>query len=151
MFKCSSFLATVLLGAPSASADTLAPMPMMQLDFPVLAVGESGLIRLHVPAHDGWGAGPYYGVVIKEQFSDYDPGYRLTTIHCPYGYYRRNYNNIEGSCSTMESGSHAALEIVIEVQNVGAADGETFLKTGLVSNVFGNGRTFAPLRLRGVR
>ncbi len=128
-----------------------APLPMLQLDFPVLAVGEVGEVRVQVPPHDGWGGSQVYTFYMKRQFDEYDPRYRILRAACPPGFRSRNFNETEADCARMTSGAHPAFEITLQIKNVGAEDGETLLRSALLSSINGSGNTWAPLRLYGVK
>lgn len=151
MFKQLALIALGLSAAVPSYGETAYPLPILQLDYPVLEVGEVGFITVQVPPYAGPSGSQSYAFYMKRQNDEYDPGYRLLFAQCPRGFSPRYYNSTEAECYRIKGGPHPAFEMVLEIENVGAVDGETYLPTAMISSIDGVGRIAAPLRLYGVR
>ncbi|WP_295574202.1 hypothetical protein [Stenotrophomonas maltophilia] len=128
------------------------PPPMRQLDFPVLAVGDIGQFRVHVPAYAGGQGRVSYAAHALMPGTDDDPGYRFIAAECGEGFTPYvHYNDRGVVCSRFGEAPHAAFEMVVTVFNVGAADGETVMPEGLGALVYDIGSAVAPWRIYGVR
>lgn len=109
--------------------------PPEQLDFPVLAPGESAPVRLRLAPHVGGVA--LYSIHMR-RIDDSDPsgyqisGYRVTGVQCPEGFLFNLYPENQGAvCYRMEETPHAGGEMVVQVVNVDAPDGPTVWEEGL--------------------
>ncbi|MEG2806194.1 hypothetical protein [Stenotrophomonas sp.] len=123
---CGLALLMLSLTAPANAA----PAPLQQLDFPVLAVGDTGQFRLRLGAHP---AGQV--VYSAHALSGADPvgqGYRFVGVACPSGFHANVHHEDRGVvCFRTAGPAHPPLEMVVTVYNEGAADGATRKEDGL--------------------
>ncbi|WP_312710186.1 hypothetical protein [Stenotrophomonas sp.] len=140
----------VALSLPVAAQPTLPPM--QQLDYPVLAVGDTGQFRVQIPAYAGGQGRVSYAAHALMPGSSVDLGYRFTAAECGEGFTPYvHYNDRGVVCSRFGEAPHAAFEMVVTVRNVGAAEGEALMPEGLGYLVYDLGSVTAPWRLYGVR
>lgn len=145
--KLGIALVTLALSATSTQA---APLPLWQLDYPVLAMGESGKMRLQIPSSAGGLGSEDYGAWSIDRETGAESGYRFIAVECPSGFRPAHFDN--GAfvlCYRVDGKPHAAVEMVVHVLNVNATEGETVMKHGLAAVV--DGVTTSPWRIYGVR
>lgn len=141
-----------LLLLTAAAPVLAAPPPLVQLDFPVLAPGESGQFRVAVPAYAGGAGRASYAAHALMPGSDLDRGYRFVAATCGEGFEGRvHYEDRGVVCSRIGQAPHAAFEMVVSVLNTGAVDGETVVEQGLRALHMDDGLTPSPWHLYGVR
>lgn len=151
---CLSFVAAaVALSSGSASAQ-VAPPPMWQLDYPVLAVGERGQMRIQIPASSGLANHEtYYVLGVSNDEEKIDSGYRFVVLSCPPGFQSAHFGDGDMVlCGLMRPVPRPAGEMVVEITNVRGADGETVMRNGFMS-VYGGVKpnTTSPWRAYGIR
>ncbi|WP_416057647.1 hypothetical protein [Stenotrophomonas maltophilia] len=129
------------------------PPPMQQLDFPVLAVGDIGQFRVHVPAYAGGQGRVSYAAHALMPGSGEDRGYRFIAVVCGDDGFTPvlHYEDRGVVCSRIGQAPHAAFEMVVTVLNVGAAHGESMMPEGLRTLIYDVGPSEAPWRIYGVR
>lgn len=104
--------------------------PPEQLDFPVLALGESAPVRLQLAPHGGGLA--LYSIHMNQMDSGVASGYEVTGVQCPQGFLSNLYREGRGAvCYRLEEAPHAGGMMVVQVVNVDAADGHTAWEEGL--------------------
>lgn len=104
--------------------------PPVQLDFPVLALGESAPVRLQLAPHAGGLA--LYSIHMNQMGSGLVSGYEVTGVQCPQGFLSNLYREGRGAvCYRLEEAPHAGGMMVVQVVNVDAADGHTAWEEGL--------------------
>lgn len=142
-----------LLFCSSAVAMAQTPPPMQQLDYPVLAIGDSGQFRVQVPAYAGGQGRVSYAAHALMPGSSEDRGYRFVAVHCEDPGFTPgvHYEDRGVVCSRIGQAPHPAFEMVVTVVNTGAADGETVMEEGLRGLVYDVGLGVAPWRIYGVR
>lgn len=142
-----------LLFCSSAVAVAQTPPPMQQLDYPVLAIGDSGQFRVQVPAYEGGQGRVAYAAHALMPGSSEDRGYRFVAVHCedPGFTPMVHYEDRGVVCSRFGQAAHPAFKMVVTVINTGAADGETLMEEGLRGLVYDVGPSAAPWRIYGVR
>lgn len=113
----------------SMSVAAFAAEPMVQLNYPVLARGESAVLRLQLAAHPG-GLAAYS---IRMQHRDNgDSGFRVASVQCPEGFFANLYDQDLGAvCYRVDDTPHPSLEMRVRVYNAHAADGHTRWEEGL--------------------
>lgn len=145
-------IAAVASSASAPAFGQASPMPIWQMTYPVLTVGERGQMILQVPAS--------YGLANSETFSVHaisrdgrDSGYRFATVRCPPGFLPSGFGAGELVMCSMQRGvPHPAGEMIVQVTNVDAKDGETLMVDGLQAKYGGvEIATFSPWRIYGVR
>ncbi|WP_411850890.1 hypothetical protein ACLB90_18885 [Stenotrophomonas sp. LGBM10] len=144
--------AALLLAAATGAHAQAAPEPLRQLDFPVLARGETGQFRVLVPAHGGGEGAVAYAVHAVMPGSGDDLGYRFPAVSCPEGFKQNVHADDRGVVCHQSGGlPHPAFTMTVTVRNVEAADGETRQDDGLRSVALYGAVTHAPWFLYGVR
>lgn len=104
--------------------------PPVQLDFPVLALGEAAPVRLQLAPHAGGLA--LYSIHMNDVDTDVVSGYQVTDVQCPPGFLSNLYRDGRGAvCYRTEDAAHAGGVMVVQVVNVDAADGHTAWEEGL--------------------
>ena len=147
------FVVSCLLFCSSAVAMAQTPPPMQQLDYPVLAIGDTGQFRVQVPAYAGGQGRVSYAAHALMPGSSEDRGYRFVAVRCEDSGFTPvvHYEDRGVVCSRIGQAPHPAFEMVVTVVNTGAADGETVMEEGLRGLVYDVGPTAAPWRIYGVR
>lgn len=104
--------------------------PPVQLDFPVLLLGETAPVRLQLAPHAGGLA--LYSIHMNSRYSAVVSGYEVTSVLCPPGFQSNLYDEGRGAvCYRTEDVPHAGGVMVVQVVNVDAADGHTAWEEGL--------------------
>ncbi|XFC38913.1 hypothetical protein ACEF39_001923 [Stenotrophomonas indicatrix] len=104
--------------------------PPVQLDFPVLVLGETAPVRLQLAPHAGGLA--LYSIHMNTMDSGVVSGYQVTGVQCPSGFQFNLYRNGQGAvCYRVEDTPHAGGVMVVQVINVDATDGHTLWEEGL--------------------
>ncbi|MCI1053488.1 hypothetical protein MOQ26_20400 [Stenotrophomonas maltophilia] len=104
--------------------------PPVQLDFPVLALGETAPVRLQLAPHAGGLAA--YSIHMNSRYSAVVSGYEVTSVQCPPGFQSNLYGEGRGAvCYRTEDVPHAGGVMVVQVVNVDAPAGHTAWEEGL--------------------
>lgn len=135
----------------SAAMLPVAPPPLLQLDYPVLAPGEVGAFRVRVPAYAGGAGRVSYAAHALMPGSEQDRGYRFIAAACGEGFTPRVHYEERGVvCSRTGQAPHPAFDMVVTVRNTGASAGETVMDQGLGSLIYDIGSVSSPWRLYSV-
>ncbi|HYQ23393.1 hypothetical protein [Stenotrophomonas sp.] len=123
------------------------------MDYPVLAMGDTGQFRVQVPAYAGGQGRVSYAAHALMPGSSEDRGYRFVAVHCEDPGFTPvvHYENRGVVCSRIGQAAHPAFGMVVTVVNTGAADGETLMEEGLRGLVYYVGPSAAPWRIYGVQ
>lgn len=149
--RCRAWTVALMLAVAPAAQAQAAPEPLQQLDFPVLARGESGQFRIQVPAHAGGEGVSAYSVHATIPGADHDTGYRFFAVDCPAGFKQNVHTGDRGVVCYLSGGvPHPPFTMTVSVRNIAAADGETRQEDGLRSVTLYGEVTRAPWFLYGV-
>ncbi|MEG0185459.1 MAG: hypothetical protein RR704_18630 [Stenotrophomonas sp.] len=93
----------MLLSAPAAAA----PDPIVQVNYPVIALGETETLRLQLSAHPGGLAGALvtYSIHMNRLDSGHSSGYRVLEVRCPPEFLSNVYSGHAGAVCYRESGT----------------------------------------------
>jgi hypothetical protein len=150
-----TLIVAALFSLPVVAFGQAQPLPVLQLDFPVLAPGEEGTMRLQIPPDNGMHNGIHYYLYAVEQVEGgVDSGYRFSYPRCPPGF--RRFNFLDGefvSCYfPVGRAPHPAGEMIVNVKNVNAPAGELVMRNGILATYsFVPGGTWSPWRAYGVK
>jgi hypothetical protein len=147
----SGWAVALILAVATAAQAQAAPEPLRQLDFPVLARGESGQFRVLVPAYAGGEGVSAYSVHAVMPGADHDTGYRFFAVDCPESFEHNVHAGDRGVVCYLSGGMpHPPFTMTVSVRNIAAADGETRQEEGLRSVALYGAVTRAPWFLYGV-
>ena len=149
--RCIVLALLPCLAVPAGGALAQQPSPIQQLDFPILAPGQTATMRLQVPAHVGGQGTVAYAAFAVDPAIGHDYGYRFGRVACPDGFDANVHPDDRGVvCYRHGNAPHPPFVMLVDVRNVAAADGETVGKAGLSAVVLYGGRRDADWYLYGV-
>lgn len=124
---------------------------LQQIDFPVLATGDTATFRVRIAAHQGGRGTVAHAAFALMPGADEDRGYRFFAVDCPAGFIANVHDEDRGVvCHRHDAAAYAEAEMAVHVRNTGAADGLTWMRGGLRSLVADVGTVDADWFLYGV-
>lgn len=109
-----------------------APGALVQLNHPVIALGETAALDLQLPPHPGGLV--TYSIHTNVYASEENSGYRVLDVRCPPGFLSNVYQGNTGAvCYRVEETPHPAAEMSVTVFNEDAPDGHLEWVEGLWS------------------
>ncbi len=108
------------------------PLPLTQLNHPVIAPGQIGTLAIRIPHYEGSNTN-YVGYSAEvTHFSPRQSGYRALAVECPPRFLSNMYSEARGAaCYRNDSSPHPSAVMFVTTLNEDAPAGVTHLPEGL--------------------